>query len=263
MTGADTLSHLLRTLAEQALPGVNLLELESNAAMIIGLMGATSCNKNYQPEWAKSPFPSILCLAVNDEISHAPARDQILNDGDLLTIDCGIKVDNLCFDAALTVGIGEVSARDERLLRYSKKTLEMGISIIKPGVKVTEVGRTIENYAKQNGFVTNKRLNGHAIGEAMHLEPVIPMYNIGLERVPSFVDKRGRQQYVYRDYQNIPVFVEGQMYCIEPHLSYKDEYGILGSDGWTVKTRDGRKASMFESMVKVTSTGVEILTTHI
>ncbi len=248
MTAIEVLNQLLDSIVHHARPGKNLLALELQAERLMLIMGATSANKGYQPQGVKVPFPSILCLSVNDEIGHAPARDYILKDGDLLTIDCGLFVDNLCADAGLTMPIGTVSSRDLRLLRYTKRALKMGISQIRTGVKITEVGRAIEKCANQNGFVVVKRMAGHGIGQQMHMEPVIPMFDFGIPIHNTPPD---------------PVFYEGQIVCIEPHLTYKDEFGILDSDGWTLRTRDKRKSAMFESMCKVTSLGAEILTKHI
>lgn len=249
MTPEEIISKLLIDLKSTwSKPGKNLLDLESYAATLLTLLGAKSANQNYQPAWAKTPYPSILCLSVNDTISHGIPYDYKLQDGDLLTIDVGISVDNSFADAALTIGIGTISNRDERLLRYAKKTLEVGISCVKPGVKVTEPGRAIEKYAKQNGYVVNKRLNGHGIGSAMHMEPIIPMFDF---------------EYKYQSHEDIPVFEIGKRYCLEPHLSYTDWSGILMGDGWTVKTRDGKKSAMYEAMVECTEDGCRVLTTHI
>src|SRR5258708_3025382 len=241
MTHIEVLNELLHELIDQAKSGVNLLALEATAQGLLLIMGATSANKGYMPQGAKTPFPSNLCLSVNDQIGHTPARDYILKDGDLLTIDCGLNVDNLAADAGLTIPIGTVSSRDERLLSYTRRALKMGITSIKPGVKITEVGRVIENFVNRMGFVIVKRMAGHGIGARMHEEPTIPMFDI-----------------IYRDTE-IPVFYEGQTVCIEPHLTYKDEYGILDSDGWTIRTQDGRKSAMAEAMVKIRSGGIEIL----
>ncbi len=248
MTAVEVLNQVLESLVSHARPGKNLMALELQAQRLMLLMGATSANKGYQPPGVKTPFPSVLCLSVNDEIGHAPARDYVLKDGDFLTIDCGLFVDNMCADAGLTIPIGTVSSRDERLLRYTKRALKMGISQIRTGVPIIEVGKAIEKCAKQNGFVVFKRMAGHGIGQQMHMEPTIPMFDY---------------EYHYKSTDNIPVFYEGQIVCIEPHLTYKDEFGIVDSDGWTVRTRDKRKSAMFEHMVKVTSLGVEILTKHI
>lgn len=246
MNAVEVLNELLANLIRRSKPGVNLLSLEITAETLLTLMGAESVNKGYQPSWAQTPFPSVLCLSVNDQIGHAPVRDYTLKDGDLLTIDCGVKVNNECADAGCTIGIGKITARDERLLRYTRHALLEGIQAIRVGEPITEVGKALEKYARRNGFVVLKRMSGHGIGSEMHMKPFIPMFDLG-----KFAK------------EPIPVFNEGQVVCIEPHLTYKDEFGIIDKDGWTVKARDGRKSAMAEHQVKVTSLGAEILTKHI
>lgn len=261
MTPEELISKLLISLQRDCVPGTNLLALENAALTFVEFTSAISANRGYQPAWAKTPFPAVLCLSVNDTISHGIPHDYTLKDGDLLTIDTGLSVDNSYADAALTIGIGTISNRDERLLRYAKKTLEVGIRCVKPGVSVAEPGRAMEQFAKRNGFVINKRLNGHGIGTAMHMEPIIPMYDIGMEEVKTIVN--GKAKYEYKEFENIPVFEIGKRYCLEPHLSYNDQSGILQSDGWTVKTSDGQKSAMFEVMLEITEEGCRVLTTHI
>ncbi len=262
MTPEKLLSKLLIDLRSTwAKPGKNLLDLESYAATLLTILGAKSANRGYHPSWSKTPYPAILCLSVNDTISHGIPHSYTLKDGDLLTIDCGLSVDNSFADAALTIGIGTISNRDERLLRFAKKALEVGISCVKPGVKVTEPGRAIEKFARQNGFVVNKRLGGHGIGMQMHEEPVIPMHDIGVQEIKTIVN--GKPKYTYKDWENLPVFEIGKRYCLEPHLSYKDQYGIMKGDGWTIMTKDGKKSAMFEHEIEVTADGCRVLTTHI
>lgn len=259
---AEVVSEIVKGIIKRAEVGVNLLVLEQVAEGLMTILNATSANKGYHPSWAKIPFPSSICLGVNDVIVHGVPTDYVLKDGDLLTIDCGILVGNFAGDCGVTIPIGTISGRDTRLLRYTKRALLKGISVIKPGVKVTEVGKAIENYVRVNGFVVNKRFTGHGIGKAMHEEPRIPHYNIGQEEIVEVLPS-GKKKYIYKEYDNIPIFQVGQVICIEPHLTYRDEYGTLDKDGWTVRTRDGRNSAFAEEMVRVTELGAEILTTHI
>jgi methionyl aminopeptidase len=244
---ADLVSKLLRELADMAKVGNNLLDLESYAEHFLKKHNATSVNKGYKPHWAKDPFPNILCLSVNNEITHGIPRDYKLNDGDLLKIDVGIKYKGHCADSALTVPVGEISSRDERLIRYAKRAIYIGIDKMKAGAKISEVGIAIQLYLRQNGFVPNQVLCGHAIGKEMHESPQIPMFDTTTRL------KKGKK---------IPVFKAGQVYCIEPHVSYRDWAGALSNDGWTIVTRDGRNSVMFEHMVLVLEDGYKILTNH-
>ncbi len=259
---AQTVSEVIKGVIRNAKPGVSLLVLEKQASDLIEILGAASLNKNYHPGWSEVPFPSVLCLNVNDGIGHGIPTSYVLKDGDLLTIDCGISIGGYAGDCGVTIPIGTVSSRDERLLRYTKQTILEGIKQVFPGNKVTEVGKAMQLFARKNGYVINKRMNGHGIGKAMHEKPSIPSYNIGLEEKIT-VDEKGKKHYTSTEYESIPVFVAGQVICIEPYLSYKDEYGKLEVDHWTLSTRDGRKSAMVEHMIRVTPDGSEILTTHI
>lgn len=264
MTLAEVVSEVLRSVAEKAAIGVNLLDLEKRAEVTMTLMNARSANKGYKPSWAASPFPGVLCLGVNDTIAHGVPYDYDLKDGDLLTIDCGVVVDGKCGDAGLTIPIGTVSNADERLLRYTKRALYAGIKVVRPGIKVTEIGKAIEKVLF--GYVVNRTLHGHGIGEQMHMEPTVPHFNVGSEQIKEeYKTANGKVKYRYKqkDFDNIPTLYEGQVICIEPHLTYKDYIGYKANDGWTIKTRDKKKSAMFEHMVKVVAGGYEILTNHI
>ena len=257
MKPEDIVSDVLKAIVKKAAVGVNLLDLEKTADTMITLYGAVSANLNYKPAWATSPFPSVLCLGVNDVIAHAIVKDYTLKDGDLLHVDCGIIINGKAGDAGLTIPIGEVSSKDRNLLKYTKRALYEGIKVVRSGIKVTEIGRAIEHYAKSRGYVVNRSLHGHGIGQQMHEEPSIPHFDIGMEEI-----KEGKK-YRYKEYDNVPTLYEGQIICIEPHLTYKDAFGFKDSDGWTFRTRDGRNSAFFENMIRVTSLGAEVLTSHI
>jgi methionyl aminopeptidase len=248
MTPHEAVSQIVKRVAENADVGVNLLELEDTAESMIKLLGVTSLNKGYHPKWAPRPFPSAICLGVNDVIAHPIPVNYVLKNGDLLHIDCGIKVDNQCGDVGMTIPIGEVNHRDERLLRYAKRALYAGIDKVKAGVSIFDIGDAIGVYADNMGYVTNHRLSGHGIGETMHEGVSIPHY-----MVPLYIQEKLDEQ----------LLKEGQVICLEPHLTYKDTKGYVDSDGWTVKTLNGHRSAFFEHMIKVMRDGCEVLTTHI
>ena len=258
MTPAEAISEVLRAVAEMAKPGVNILSLERRAETTMQILGAASANKGYAPPWAKSPFPSVICLGVNDVIAHAVPQEYTLLEGDLLHVDCGLIVDGMCGDAGMTLPIGTISNRDERLLRFAKAALYEGIRHVRPGAKATEIGEAIEGYARRHGYVVNKRFLGHGIGRQMHEEPTIPHFYVPPEQV-----KVGKHKWEQRERENIPVLREGQVICLEPMLTYKDAFGEPDMDGWTFRTRDGKKSAFFEHMVRVGVGGCEILTNHI
>ena len=241
---ARIVSELLTYLSDMAQPGVSLLRLELAAEKYLAEVGAESANKGYLPSWSKTPYPNILCLSVNDTISHGIPSEYVLKEGDILTIDTGIVKSGFYGDAALTIPIGKISSRDERLLLYAKRALYVGIEQIAPGKDVSCIGRAIQNFVVRRGFVVVKTLDGHFIGNKMHLDPSIPHNDVGIDDTAT-------------------KFKVGDIICLEPHITYKDQWGVKQDDGWTISSRDGKNSAVFEHMIEVTETGYKILTTHI
>lgn len=237
----DILSRILKELELTAGEGVNLLQLEKKAEELIAYYKVESANKGYHPEWAARPFPSVLCTGVNTEIAHAYPRDYVLQSGDLLILDMGIKKDGVCADAGLTVPIGEINNQDRWLIKTTKEALYAGIELVKDGAKVADISSAIYYAAVKRGFVTNKQMGGHGIGSEMHQEPTI-------HNVPS---------------NNVQTLVAGEIICIEPMVTRRVPLGKIDPDGWTVRQTDGRKVAMFEHMILVKEDGYEILTSHI
>lgn len=247
---AKIVSHILKTLASCVEPGVRLTDLEQMAEVMINKAGATSYNRGYQPEWVKTPYPAILCTNVNDQIAHTPPSNYKLKEGDILNIDLGIKFGSFCGDAALTVPVGQIENKHERLLRYAKRTLYEGIKEVKAGVEVWELGRAMGNYALRMGYVTIKTFTGHKIGWEMHEENC---YIFHYDPPQDLKEKHGRVK-----------LKAGDVICLEPMLTFKDSNGqCTDPTGWSWRTRDGKSVAMFEHMVLVKENGYEILTDHI
>lgn len=236
--GADIISTILKGLAGTIKPGVNGKQVEEVAEKMIQGFEVQSINKGYNPS-GKNPFPSVLCISVNSMIAHGIPLPEPFIEGDLVNLDMGIMVEGMAFDAALTVGVGKLENKHERLLRYAKQTLYAAIEKVRPGVTIREIAHTIETYAAQRGYVVNKSFCGHGIGKEMHMPPQV--YNT-VENDPRLE---------YYDYQ----LKEGEVICIEPMLTFSDNTGIQMQDGWLVATRDGKYSAMFEHMVKVTKDG--------
>lgn len=246
---AMALSAILRATAERAAEGVSLKLLESTVEHLIATYGVTSINKGYVGHVdGHKPFPAVVCLGVNNIIAHGVPSDYVLMSGDMLSIDMGITKDGACADAALTIGIGDISNADERLLRHAKKALYECIRMVKPGVDVVDMGKQLDFWVLQRGYVTSRMFYGHGIGKGMHEDPLVPHFDVA--DIPKYPDIH----YLLKI---------GDVICLEPYLTYKDRYGILLGDDWTTVTRDGKKSAMFEHMVKVTESGYTILTDHI
>lgn len=244
---AKIVSTILKQLSEMAEVGTRLTDLNVYCEELIATHGATAYNKGYLPVWASKPFPAALCTSLNDVIAHGIPTDYKLKEGDILNLDLGIKKDGYCGDASMTIGIGEIENKHERLMRYAKRALYVGIAEVTAGAQVTAIGDAIERYARQMGYVVNKAFSGHGIGEEMHQDPTIFHFDVGTQTKEKMQDIK---------------LIAGQVICIEPMLTWKDTQGYLDRDGWTYRTRDGKTSVMFESMVLVKEGGYEVLTDH-
>ena len=252
---ADIVSDILKHLARPDIssPGRKLKELDELAGEMMKQAGATSYNKGYKPEWAKVPYPAIICASVNADVAHAPPGERILEEGDIVTYDIGIRYKNACGDAATTVGVGEISSRDERLLRYAKRSLQAGIKEIRAGQPIGEISKAIEKSATLNGFNIVKSLAGHHIGRKMHESPLIPHYYNPKDR------HRFENKSTYEE-----ILEAGRVVCLEPILT--PGHGGTGgdaTDGWTIFTLDDQKSAMYEDMILIKENSYEVLTSHL
>lgn len=243
---AHLVSQILKVVCAKADVGVSLIELDKFAEEMILKQGGVPYNKGYHPKWSKTPYPATLCTNVNSSVAHGIPTDYKLQDGDIVNFDLGVKVGEFCGDAAITIPIGELSGRNERLLRYARRATYAGIDVCRAGVDVIEVGRAIQKYANLMGFVVNENMCGHGIGKEMHEKPMIPNFSARDDEAEKYTG----------------VLKAGQVVCIEPMLTYKDIAGVLQPDGWTLKTGDGKNSAMFEHMVLITEEGHKVLTDH-
>lgn len=255
MKAYEIVTTVLLEMQKLAVVGANLLELDKRAEEMVLELGGKPYNKGYNPKWAPVPYPATLCIGVNDIIAHGIPTDYNLQDGDLVSFDLGVIKDGLCGDSGFTMGIGEVSNRDQRLLYYAKNTLYAGIEKVKAGVTVWEVAKAMEMYATMRGYVINQNLSGHGIGKEMHQDPKIPAFTYNRENRMIDIMLGASMDYVFK---------EGDTICLEPFLTYKDRSGFISEiDKWTIRTRDGKKSAFFEHMLEVTKDGCNILTQHI
>ena len=225
---------VLKLMTEMVRPGISTLELDSAAERTIRSFGATPLFLGYYG------FPGSICASVNEEVVHGiPKKDRILKSGDIISIDTGARLDGFCSDAAITLGVGEVSDEAQRLMDVTKKSLYKAIGQVKPGKRLGDVEHAVETFAKQNGVGVVRDYCGHGIGRNMHEEPSIP--NFG---------KPGTG----------PLLEKGMVLAIEPMLTAGTYRVRELDDGWTVVTADGKYAAHFEHTVAVTANGSEIFT---
>ena len=221
-------------MTELVKPGISTLELDAAAEKTIRSFGATPLFLGYYG------FPGTICASVNEEVVHGiPKKDRILKSGDIISIDTGARLDGFCSDAAITLGVGEVSDEAQRLMDVTKKSLYKAIGQVKPGKRLGDVEHAVETFAKQKGVGVVRDYCGHGIGRNMHEEPSIP--NFG---------KPGTG----------PLLEKGMVLAIEPMLTAGTYRVRELDDGWTVVTADGKYAAHFEHTVAVTANGSEIFT---
>lgn len=244
MTAHGAISTILTRMAKMAVPGMLTEIIDAHAETWINELGATSVNKGYKHERAKAPWPTVSCINVNNCIAHGYPNKYALQEGDIVSFDLGIRIAGQCADAALTVPVGEISNKRQKLLYYARATVYEAIKYMQPGANTEDIARIIETYALSRGYLVNRRFAGHRIGPDMHMKPNI--YNT-IEPGHKY-DK----------------LKEGDVFCIEPMLTIgKDNMGICADPGgWCYVTADGKDSAFYEHMVEITNDGPKILTTH-
>lgn len=232
-----------RTLAavrDAATPGTRLTELDQLAGDRIASLGAKPSFLGYRPRFARTPFPAVLCLSVNEEIIHGIPDRRALQAGDLLSIDCGACVDGYHGDAAVTVPVGPAGPADRQLVDTAEAALAAGIAAARPGARVGDISAAIQTVCRAAGYGIPAGFGGHGVGTSVHEDPDVP--NTG---------RPGRGL-------RLP---EGLVIAIEPMVLAGGRDRVrLRPDGWTVVTADGSRSAHAEHTVAVTAGGPEILT---
>jgi len=223
----------LQTLAEDIRPGMRTQELDSICVRELARYGAKSSFKGYRG------FPANLCVSINNEIVHGIPGERILREGDIVSLDVGAILDGFQGDAAITVGVGNISPEAKRLLEVTEGALGAGIAAAKKGARLGDISSAIQNYAESRGFSVVREYTGHGIGREMHEEPQIP--NFGL---PG---------------QGI-VLRKGMTLAIEPMVNAGDWRTAVYDDQWTVVTADSSLSAHFEHTIAITDGEPEILT---
>lgn len=233
------LAELLSILETKVAPGVSGDELEEIALDFIKKHNATASFLRYLPERNMTPFPSALCFSVNDEIVHGFPFGKIIKDGDIVSIDAGLKYEGFHADSAITVGAGKVSATAKKLMEVTQQSLYEGVKEVAPGVRLGTVGNAIQAYAEKNGFSVVRDLVGHGVGRSIHESPEVCNYgkaDTGLKLYP------------------------GMVIAIEPMIN-EGKYDIqVDDDDWTIRTIDGKLSAHFEHTIAVTEDGYQVLT---
>jgi methionyl aminopeptidase len=214
-------------------PGVTTLQLDAIGREVLERRGARSNFLGYHG------YPAVICASPNDVVVHGIPDGRVLDDGDIVSIDCGAIVDGYHGDAAFTAGVGTIDAEAERLVDVARRALEVGIAELRPGGRLGDLGAAVESTIERAGFSVVRDYVGHGIGTAMHEPPDVP--NFG---------KPGRGKKV----------TVGDVFAVEPMVCAGSDATEVLDDGWTVVTVDGSLAAHWEHTVAVTDDGPEILT---
>ncbi|MFE7133035.1 type I methionyl aminopeptidase [Streptomyces sp. NPDC057638] len=233
-------AHALAAVREAARPGVSLRELDEVARDVLDRAGATSPFLGYHPSFAPTPFPGVICASVNDALVHGIPTDYRLQDGDLLSVDCGARLDGWTGDAAVSFTVGRARPADLTLIEATQRALDAGIAAAVPGNRVGDISHAIGGVARSARCGLPVDFGGHGIGRQMHEDPHVP--------------NRGRPGRGYP-------LRHGLVLAIEPMLLSGGGDGYwTAPDGWTLRTADGSRAAHIEHTVAITEAGPRVLT---
>ncbi len=235
-TANQLVADVLAELAVEVTPGVTTADLDRLAERLVREGGAEPAFKGYRG------YPATLCVSVNEEVVHGiPSKTRVLREGDIISLDMGVKIGGFYGDAAVTVPVGRVPEETAALLRVTNESLERAIAEVQVGGRLSDIGHAVQSWVEAHGFSIVREFVGHGIGERLHEDPQIPNYG-----------PPGRG----------PKLAEGMVLAIEPMVAMgRPETRVLG-DGWTAVTRDGSLAAHFEHTVAVTANGPLVLTTR-
>ena len=241
--GGKLLAQILEHVIAKARPGITTRELDVYAEKLILKVGGVPSFKGYQSHKDDPPFPSTLCTSVNEQLVHTPASDYQLKDGDILSVDIGMRYpaqNGFYTDMARTIPIGTVSAESQKVIDVTRESFAKGLAQVKPGNSIADIGRAVQEYVEAQGFSVVRQLVGHGVGYAVHEDP----------RVPNFYDPK---------FEDIKI-KKGMVLAIEPMVNVGDYKISTLEDGWTIIAADGKLCAHHENTIAVTDDGAEILT---
>lgn len=228
-----TLALILERLMQEIRPGMATAELDDITTQETQRHGVKPSFKGYHG------YPANLCVSINDEVVHGIPGERQLQEGDIVSLDFGVIWKGLQADAAVTVGVGQISPEAQRLMEATRGSLLAGIERCRPGVHMGDVSAAIQEYVESRGFTVVREYSGHGVGRELHEEPQVP--NFGLPGTGAVLKK-------------------GMTIALEPMLNVGDWRTRVGSDQWTVLTADGTLSAHFEHTIVITNGKAEVLT---
>jgi len=225
------LAAILDKLRAEVRPGIKTGQLDIIMAEESEKKGVIPSFKNYRG------FPANLCVSVNDEIVHGIPGERILQEGDIVSLDVGAKLNGFHTDAAITIGVGQISKEAEELIAITEGSLKSGIAQAVSGAQIGDISFAIQHYVESKGFSVVREYTGHGVGRDLHEEP----------QIPNFVVGKG------------PLLRKGMALAIEPMVNVGDWRTKLAANQWTVLTADGSLSAHFEHTIGITDNGAETL----
>ena len=229
---AQIVADTLDMLTEKVESGISLMELDTLAEEFIRSRDAIPAFKGYMG------FPATLCISVDDEVVHGIPSNKILNNGQIVGIDCGALKNGYYGDSARTFPVGDISHQDKKLIEVTQEALYLGIDEAVPGNYVSDIGHAIQKFVEPKGYSIVRELVGHGIGTNLHEDPQVPNYGD-----PGMGVK----------------LKEGMCLAIEPMINRGGKEVYTLDDGWTIKTKDGFNSAHFEHTIAIRKDGPEVL----
>ena len=218
-------------------PGMSGTEIDRAAEELIRDHGAEPAFKGYRG------FPGTLCVSVNESVVHGiPTPDQVFQDGDIVSVDCGVFMNGFHGDSAYTFPLGEVDEKVMRLCRVTNTSLYKAIDVAEVGARIGDIGYAVQQYVeRENKYGIVRELVGHGLGRDLHEAPEVPNYG-----------KRGKG----------PVLKDGLVIAIEPMVNLGNKAVRTAADGWTVYAKDKKPSAHYEHTIAVRKGGVDVLSNH-
>ncbi len=220
------------TIAELMIPGISTLKVDKVAEQFIRDNGGVPGFLNYHG------FPNTLCISINNQVVHGIPADYEMQEGDIVSVDCGVVMNGFHGDSCYTFAIGKISEEKEKLLRVTRESLYKGIEQAVVGNRIGDIGYAVQHHAEENGYSVVRELVGHGIGKNLHEKPEVPNYG-----------KRGRGTKLK----------ENIVLAIEPMINMGKKEIRQAKDGWTIFTADNKPSAHFEHTVAVKNNKADIL----
>lgn len=224
----------LGELSKHIRPGMTTLQLDKIAEEFIRDHGAIPTFLGY------GGFPNSICTSVNEKVVHGIPNNQPLQEGDILSVDCGTTKQGYCGDSAYTFCVGEVKEEIKQLLKVTQEALYKGIEQARQDKRIGDIGSTIQTYCESHGYSVVRELVGHGIGRNMHEAPEVPNYG-----------RKGTG----------PLLRNGMCIAIEPMINMGSKNVVFENDGWTVRTKDRKPSAHFEHTIAIRNGSADILST--